>query len=191
MDTQNHHAAVKKKASDASEQRPPLRTDIVYSSNGKVNLTAQNDYLRKLISTSIDRVLAFITLNNAYPEADGGLVLCASKITYKAAKKLGYIDVIGRMDADSKYWKHLAIPVCQIFIPKVKLTITEPHPQVKERISSFRTLSKQTFKTAIIDGLGLGNLNREDWESISKDFSYVDPQLPGKVSLIRYHLSTP
>ena len=67
--------------------------------------------------------------------------------------------------------------------------ITELHPQVKERISSFRTLSKQTFKTALIDGLGLGNLKREDWESISKNFSYVDPQLPGKVSLTHYCLS--
>ena len=111
-------AVVKKKTSDASKPKPLLCTDIVYSSDGKVNLTAQNAYLWKLISTSIDRVLAFITLNNAYPEADGGLVLCASKIIYKAAKKLGYLNVIGRMDTDSKYWKHLAVPVCQFFIPK-------------------------------------------------------------------------
>ena len=70
-----------------------------------------------------------------------------------------------------------------ILHPRVKLIITEPHPQAKEHISSFRSNSKQTFKTAIVDGPGLGNLNRENWESIAKDFAYVDPQLPGKVSL--------
>ena len=33
----------------------------------------------------------------------------------------------------------------------------------------------------VVDGPGLGNLSREDWESIAKGFTYVDPQLPRKV----------
>jgi len=99
-------------ASDAHASSEPLgRTDIVYSSDRKVNLTAQNEYLRKLISDSIDRVLAFIILDNAYPETEGGLVVCASRITHKVAKKLGYTDVLNHMDKELKYWKSLANPV--------------------------------------------------------------------------------
>lgn len=75
----------------------------------------QSLYIRKLLALSITKVQAFITLNNAYPETEGGLADCTYQIIYEAAKFLGYRDVAARLKIDSKYRKGLIHNVCSCF----------------------------------------------------------------------------
>ena len=83
--------------------------------NGKVGLTEQSPYICKLLTLSIKKVQAYITLMNAYPEIEGGLAERSSLITYEAAKSLGYRGVAARMKTDHKYRRDLVHNVCSYF----------------------------------------------------------------------------
>ena len=81
-------------------------TDIVYASNGKINLKEQKPYIRDIITKTINILLRNLVLQDAYPEGIKGtddLQGHTGFFAKEAAKELGYKMVANRIASDHKY----------------------------------------------------------------------------------------
>ncbi|KAI0949315.1 hypothetical protein AcW1_008967 [Taiwanofungus camphoratus] len=90
--------------------------EVIYPDrNGPLSLTAQRQRVQKVLRTAIDKILAFICFNHAFPES-----LALQSFTKTAlmdcAHSLGFEDIVLRLKNDSRYADDLTtVPIQRVY----------------------------------------------------------------------------